>query len=423
MPVNLRGFSSLLPEKVTVQYRTRCCSGVTSPPNDYQVSVTPRDVDFAAYKPHIGAVLVHDSAYAIFNGGDTPINADRLKTLSQNIARDLFEWRSNQGDKVYAGIVAPEMTALDDCIEWQMDDTSCSTTQSSGPYIQEADRLLHHDPTGFCKVPCDAELIYGGTMSIVGDKVRVPIYAAYLDDDKVPPEIKFDLQAYTNLRACCGDSPNVSGCLSCSVPIPKAWNYVFDQWVPGSYLAPPQSGYVNIGQTAGSFQYQEVNDLQYFKSIQDQASKKYSVFSFGPGWHTELSYKDIVYNFNPDTNEVTSSIETIGPTTGVDIVVYRKYIWLCNRAVMNDLFRFGKLPEVTGSLIELRTTNFNGDITGPYVYDVFDDFPRYNLAGSAAPPMGVTSKTCSPFFIQTSSVVGIQTNPFKVISNTFTITK
>lgn len=206
MPVKDQvGFSAILPGKVSVRFRTRCCSGTTSPPDAWTVEV---DTPAAASLPSLGGspatTVVEDSAFAIFNGGSTPVNSSTLTDLANAIAAELCLWRENQGDHVFAGIVAPEMNAQNDEVEWQIDDDGCRTTFSSGPFVQEADRLMHHDPTGWCEVPCDAIELYGADMAIVGQNVRIPTYSAWLDDDYSPPRIRTKRKSQTDIRACCG---------------------------------------------------------------------------------------------------------------------------------------------------------------------------------------------------------------------------
>lgn len=195
----------MIPGKVSVRFRTRCCSGTTPLPDVWTVDVDAPD---AASLPALGGspaeTVIDESAFAIFNGGSAPVNSSTLTDLAKAITADLCLWRENQGDHIFVGIVAPEMNALSDEVEWIIDDDACRTTFSSGPFVQECDRLMHHDPTGWCEVPCDAIELYGADMTIVGGNVRIPTYSAWVDDDYSPPRIRTKRKSQTDFRACCG---------------------------------------------------------------------------------------------------------------------------------------------------------------------------------------------------------------------------
>lgn len=419
MPVKDQvGFSAMIPGKVSVRFRTRCCSGTTPPPDVWTVEVDAPD---AASLPSLGGspaeTVIDESAVAIFNGGSTPVNSSTLTDLATAIAADLCLWRENQGDHVFAGIVAPEMNAQNDEVEWQIDDEGCRTTFSSGPFVQEADRLMHHDPTGWCEVPCDAIELYGADMAIVGQNVRIPTYSAWLDDDYSPPRIKTKRKSQTDFKACC-DQPTPLGCV-CPSGAPLAWNWSWTTYeeAPFAGLLP---GPPNLaGTTTGKWEY--FNSFNYKYSNPQSPVPLYA--STGPGWSTTLTR----YGFDPfNNNQIRIYGDCQQFDTGLDVYTecYTQ-LWLCSSVTFYDLF-----GSSSGPIAFMATRDYQqvSQYTSQSNPNYNDKVPNLTAAMSVSnlfansvlfDGYSQTLFTCSPFVLQAKKNVGFTQTPFTNYYNTY----
>src|SRR6185437_8808665 len=92
-----------------------------------------------------------------------PTNRTPLDNLAQQIADDYMNWRTRAFDRVYNGIIAPDMCGLIDEVEWRYDaiplsdgpDFGCedeplvtgvTTRMRSGAWNETPNQLHHLDP-------------------------------------------------------------------------------------------------------------------------------------------------------------------------------------------------------------------------------------------------------------------------------------
>lgn len=146
-----RDYSAVMPSGVMLTFRGRRCSGEVSDsvPSYYTKTVSLDETGVAPDQSGFaGRKIFHDAAVALFDVGDTdPTNQSVLDTLAEQVAKDYYRFQSRAFDVVYHGVVAPDMNALLDTVEWSYSMDGCSTRMLTGPYNGDPEELYHWDPT------------------------------------------------------------------------------------------------------------------------------------------------------------------------------------------------------------------------------------------------------------------------------------
>jgi len=179
------GYGSLIPENYRVVFPTQTCNGDTPPPSQFVVNFKLIDFLSTSGRGYKGTKTVHDSAHAIYdNGATTPKNADALKSLARLIFIAFLNEIFYRHDIVYAGIIAPDMDSHHDQVEWQMDDTGCSTRLTAVPLRTDPEDYMHAD-----LIECDWDGIgvraFTPNASFASGKLTLPVIRLYIKDGKL----------------------------------------------------------------------------------------------------------------------------------------------------------------------------------------------------------------------------------------------
>lgn len=413
----------MLPSKVSVRFRTRCCSGATPPPSHWEVEVDAPPTADLTLGGSPAKVVVEDAAWAVFSGGSDPINKEALTVLAKAIARETCVWRENQGDHVFSGVVAPEMNAQNDEVEWLMDDESCRTTFSSGSFVQECDRLMHHDPAPWCEVPCDAVEVYGSDMSIVDGKVRIPTYSVWLDDDFSPPRIRTRRKSQFDFRGCCGGVLTEPNCFcSGGLSAPSVWNWSYTRYngstdLNGNLVGPPTL----LGTTRGVWNYFQT--ITFVNGYQPGGTTP-AYRTAGTGWaSTDLAYYDVDFNNNVVLKKISDTYNDGGTTFSET----KTYVRLCAGTPNDGFLSFTYIDRVLFDIILVRRDytsvapgldpNFlpyPGGLT--YLQDVIRQVPPGPLSFYQFQPVTIS---CSPFVRSFRQFMGRTAAPAVDYYNTY----
>lgn len=187
-----KGISSITPNKVSVRFRGRRCSGAvsTTVPMFYVKEITIEDAGFEN-EGFEGTKTFHDTALALFpGGGTTPTNQSALDSLALQIATDYWNWLQVSFDETYPQIIAPPPDALIDTIEFHYSREETFTRIKSSPYNGQPEELQHNDPANKdCKdvgttivdqTPCI--FFYGPPATCVSGKPNLTRYKVCLID-------------------------------------------------------------------------------------------------------------------------------------------------------------------------------------------------------------------------------------------------
>lgn len=227
MPIN--DFPAILPQSVSVRFPTRRCNGSPSDTVPYYYvkstslsssSWTPPDENDSIPNGFPGSKMYHDTALALYDvGNPNPTNQAALDRLAKQIATDFYNWKGVAFDRVYNGIIAPDMNGLIDVMTFQMGSKDASTRVYTAPYNGEPEELMHHDPANLGCVSTDMrplmEMYTPGATQFMASCTSLSVSALLLGLQDGRLQATFD---HTDSLFCCtgGVCVNTWACVAVS---------------------------------------------------------------------------------------------------------------------------------------------------------------------------------------------------------------
>lgn len=203
------GLSANLPNQVQVRFPTKICplplcDAPNPPPYWYIKTINIEDVGFPDYEGAIGYYVAHDSAIAMYDGtGSNPTNQTDIDAIAKQIATDFYKWRSFRFDRVYNGVIAPEMDALIDTMEVVITENDAHTRLTTAPFNGEPEEFSHYDSD--CPYP--DPVVYVPTATRHGNYLRLP--KAKLREDRFS-ELYLCTSSYDDIFICCESQSSTS---------------------------------------------------------------------------------------------------------------------------------------------------------------------------------------------------------------------
>ena len=104
-----------------------------------------------------GTRIVESGALANFTGGAVPANAAEINALAKQVAVDLYRWRLDRQESVFAGIAAYEPEGLSGAVEWRHREGDVSTRFL--PHLDcDCGPLMHRSTSGTAEECCDGTI-------------------------------------------------------------------------------------------------------------------------------------------------------------------------------------------------------------------------------------------------------------------------